>query len=310
MSTILAKIKREYNVLEASLSLIANQWAHAEDTRRLVAMESDGTTKRYYWDSTRLSDQTGAYGAALVGVLGITGVTPTGGSANASGTLQAMLEGVANGPTGAVILAPASSTRNTIQPTGDFKNLVLKMYASQTANPIELQDSTGTVLANFNSSGDLVINRASSAGSVALKLTNSSNTANSHAVHTLAVGGSAGGNPYTLYYIPGGGQFSAGVDNADSDKYKISVGGIIGTGNALNIDASGNVLVNSSQDTSKPRLGIGGDIGFGDGAGGAWTALGNNAGLGTSAGTTVRKIPIKYWDGSAWGVIYLLSTAT
>lgn len=44
----------------------------------------------------------------------------------------------------AVILAPGSSTRNVIQPTGDFIPLVVKQLAAQTASLQEWQDSGGT----------------------------------------------------------------------------------------------------------------------------------------------------------------------
>lgn len=96
MATILAKVKGLYSTTEAALSMIAMQRAYAADTRRLVQMESDGVTKRYYWDSTRMADQTGTYGAALIGTSGITGVTPAGGSSGAASTVLAMLSGIAS----------------------------------------------------------------------------------------------------------------------------------------------------------------------------------------------------------------------
>jgi hypothetical protein len=95
MATELKNIKRKFNTAEASLSLLAKQWGYGEDTRRIVVCEDDGSTKRYYWDSTRLADQTTSYGTSLIGTPGITGVTPSGGSSGAAATLQAMLTGLA-----------------------------------------------------------------------------------------------------------------------------------------------------------------------------------------------------------------------
>lgn len=95
MATELKNIKRKFETAEASLSLLAKQWGYGEDTRRVVVCEDDGSTKRYYWDSTRLADQTTSYGTALIGTPGITGITPSGGSSGAAATLQAMLTGLA-----------------------------------------------------------------------------------------------------------------------------------------------------------------------------------------------------------------------
>jgi hypothetical protein len=95
MATELKNIKRKFETAEASLSLLAKQWGYGEDTRRIVVCEDDGSTKRYYWDATRLADQTTSYGTSLIGTPGITGVTPSGGSSGAAATLQAMLTGLA-----------------------------------------------------------------------------------------------------------------------------------------------------------------------------------------------------------------------
>lgn len=47
--------------------------------------------------------------------------------------------------TNAVILAPASSTRNIITPTGDFKALIIRPSASQTADIWSIQNNAGTL---------------------------------------------------------------------------------------------------------------------------------------------------------------------
>lgn len=90
-----ADVLRVEAATEASIVLKAKQSGYAADTRRRVYLMADGVTKRYWWDSTRLADLTGAgYGSALVGTKGITGVTPTGGSLSAAGTVEAMLGGL------------------------------------------------------------------------------------------------------------------------------------------------------------------------------------------------------------------------
>lgn len=94
MATELKNIKRKFELTEAGLTLLAKQWGYGEDTRRIVVNEDDGTTKRYYWDSTRLADQTSSYGASLIGIDGITGVTPDGGSLGGAGTVRTMIRGI------------------------------------------------------------------------------------------------------------------------------------------------------------------------------------------------------------------------
>lgn len=96
MANINADVLRVEVALESSAAatLRGKQLGMALDSRRLV-YEENGGTLRYYWDSTRLADQTSSYGTALIGTPGITGITPSGGSSGAAATLQAMLTGLA-----------------------------------------------------------------------------------------------------------------------------------------------------------------------------------------------------------------------
>lgn len=85
---------KRYATEAAAIAAIGSQrMTLAQDTRRLIY--NDGGTMRYFWDATRLADQTTSYGTALIGTPGITGITPAGGSVDAASTLQAMLSGLA-----------------------------------------------------------------------------------------------------------------------------------------------------------------------------------------------------------------------
>lgn len=57
----------------------------------------------------------------------------------------------------APLLAPATSARNTIQPTADVVPLTLKGKAGQTANLFEIQDSAAAVLAKVDAAGKVGI---------------------------------------------------------------------------------------------------------------------------------------------------------
>jgi len=61
---------------------------------------------------------------------------------------------IAGSATSDVTLAPGSSTRNVIQPTADFKPLILKGSSGQSSNLQEWQNSSGTVLASMDASGN------------------------------------------------------------------------------------------------------------------------------------------------------------
>jgi hypothetical protein len=60
--------------------------------------------------------------------------------------------------TGFVATAPASDTRNTIQPAADHPALILKNNASQTDNPFQTQTSAGAVNVAITPVGGLVVN--------------------------------------------------------------------------------------------------------------------------------------------------------
>lgn len=97
----------------------------------------------------------------------------------------------------------------------------------------------GTVAAalsanDFSVSGSLV------GGAKSVTVANTDNTnLSSNAVASLIAGGGAGGDPFTLFTIVGGATWAAGVDNSDSDKFKISASGSLGTSDVISITTNG-----------------------------------------------------------------------
>jgi hypothetical protein len=88
-------------------------------------------------------------------VLTVSGGLPVWAAATGGVTDHGALTGLADDDHSTVYpaLAPSSSTRNVITPTGDFKPLVIKGSASQTANLFEAQLNAGTVRASVDSTG-------------------------------------------------------------------------------------------------------------------------------------------------------------
>ncbi len=226
MATQYANLKRKFSTTEAGLTLLPKQWGYAEDTRRLVVCEDDGSTKRYYWDSTRLADQTGTYGAELIGIDGITGITPDGGSSGAAGTVRAMLRGLANRAgtvaSDAVILAPAASSRNVVQPTGNFIPLTVRGHSTQAANLFQLENSSSVSLAAFTAAGNLSLSRTDNSDPVTVTIAN-------------------GGSSDAQITMTAGSTWSFGPDNSDSDSMVYSLASSLGTNNRLKLWTTGSL---------------------------------------------------------------------
>ncbi len=72
-----------------------------------------------------------------------------------------------------------------------------------------------------------------------LIVTNASDTASSAARATITVGGSSAANPSLNFNVAGAKDFEMGIDNADSDKLKISEGTVLGTNDTWIMNTAG-----------------------------------------------------------------------
>lgn len=241
----------------AAATLKPKMRAHAKDTRRLVWMEADNTL-RYAWDSTRVADQTGTYGTAIMGSAGITGITPNGGSSGAAATLANMLTGIRDS---VILKSPYNSTINTIQPTADYIPLTIKGFAAGVQNLLNLQTSAATV-GWFDNKANLTLSRGDAGNDVSIRIINSDNTSPaSNAKILLSTGGSSAGDPFVNYSISGGQQFSEGIDRSDGYKYKISESATLGTNDALIIASGGAITLNRAVSAGF-TLGVTGAVSF------------------------------------------------
>lgn len=66
-------------------------------------------------------------------------------------------------------------------------------------------------------------------------ITNPSNTASSQASELITVGGGTAGDAFTQWQIAGTTNYVAGIDNSDSDKWKLSVGTALGTNDTVTV---------------------------------------------------------------------------
>lgn len=113
-----------------------------------------------------------------------------------------------------------------------------------------------------SATGDFTFTSATAAQDRALTVSNTDNTAVASSAHLqLTVGGSTStGDPYINFLVTGGGTYSIGPDNSDSDLLKITTGATPSAGSTLmTIAGSGNVYVNLG-DLYTQRTAIGGIV--------------------------------------------------
>lgn len=133
----------------------------------------------------------------------------------------------------------------------------------------------------------LDVDKSSSGAEVTIFVRNGSNTAGSNAILYAAVGGASSGDPQTNYNVEAGQSWSTGVDNSDSDKFKICKGVALGTNDYLTVTTAGNITgidfvttslntpvankisLNSQSTGNAPSIGVSGDANAG-------IALGSN----------------------------------
>jgi hypothetical protein len=93
---------------------------------------------------------------------------------------------------------------------------------------------------------DLTVTKSESGGYVDIKAYNTSNTAGSEARLIATVAGASAGDAMVVLENSGVTAWALGMDNSDSDKFKISVGATPGTNDRLTLDSSGNLTADGS----------------------------------------------------------------
>lgn len=100
--------------------------------------------------------------------------------------------------------------------------------------------TTQTSFNNEFADADLNITRSESAVTVSTTITNTDNTsAASRAYLKSTTGGASGGNPSVLFNVDGVTTYSIGVDNADSDAFKVSKSSALGTSDIMRCTTEG-----------------------------------------------------------------------
>jgi hypothetical protein len=100
-----------------------------------------------------------------------------------------------------------------------------------------------TAATTIDAGGNITATKSASGANVDVKATNGSNTASSNARLVASVAGASANDPVTLYDVNGVTNWISGIDNSDSDKFKIASSAALGTNDRLTIDTSGNVAI-------------------------------------------------------------------
>ena len=165
---------------------------------------------------------------------------------------------------------------------------VFGVFTSSSGNVASFQSNgavNGDIIIAINGTsftGTVSAVKASLSASTDLRFTAQQNGAGDATFEALVLGA---GDARSLYQINGGQAWSVGLDNSDSDKFKIAGSAALGTTDRLTIDSSGNVGIGAT--TPGTRLTVsGGYISQTDGT--VTTFLGSD-GTGSLFGTTTNQ---------------------
>lgn len=165
---------------------------------------------------------------------------------------------VANGGTGAVTLtsggvligAGTGAVTATLTPSGltsvtatSFITSSATIGTTITDNSIAVSgsDANTSLLVSGKGTGGVVQSRGLVGSDLTIEVTNTDGANGaSRAGFEAAVGGASAGDPYVNFLVSGAGVYTIGIDNSDSDNFKLSASTALGTSDILTITSAGN----------------------------------------------------------------------
>jgi hypothetical protein len=104
------------------------------------------------------------------------------------------------------------------------------------------------------------VEKENAGGNTTIWVKNTSNTAGSHSRLYTQVAGSSGGDAKCVMAVSGGNVWEFGLDNSDSDKFKIASGNDLGGNGYFTITTGGNVGIGNTNPGSLLTVGNGGAV--------------------------------------------------
>jgi len=208
--------------------------------------------------------------------------------------------------------AVAIDTSGNMVVTGNVNAVNVTGSGVLTGNTGAFTGNVASSAGSFTGAG-MAASASSSGGSVIVSTTNSSNTANSNARVTASVAGSSAGDPYILYDISGVQNWTEGVDNSDSDKFKISASSALGTNDRLIIDTSGNATIGGGLTVSGTTIAIPTVPILANRQGGSasdWATTGTTSYVPTTIKKQVGAISISFSGSQSFGTVISTTVVT
>lgn len=209
--------------LNNNIQLIMTDLVNQLNTK-IAATVASGTANRlaYYTSSTAIG--------ALSAITASRALASDSNGLPVASTTTATELGYVNGVTSAIqtqFSGKASTALSNLASVAINTTLV-----SDTNNTDDL-GSSGVRWKTGYFATSLDVAAASSGSNIQISADNTSNTASSSSVIQVVVGGASAGDPYFVSNVTGVTQFSWGIDNSDSDKWKLSMNATLGTNDAI-----------------------------------------------------------------------------
>lgn len=179
-------------------------------------------------------------GAGVVSTINT--LPPTAGNITIAGTASQIA--VANAGSTVTLSIPAVASNTTSFTSGSFITSSATLGTTFTANSLTPTGSNADIdlLVNGKGTGGVIQSRGLVGSDVTIETTNTDNTnLASRAGFEAAVGGGGAGDPYVNFLVSGAGQFTMGIDNSDSDNFKISTGAALGTNDIISASSAGSI---------------------------------------------------------------------
>jgi len=186
--------------------------------------------------------------------------------------------------TGGSLLVNTTSALARLHAAGVISSVgILSAGGTGLASGTALYRATGTFTSGFGYvfDGDATL----SGGNIFGRVRNSSNTANSQAIHNISVAGSTAGDPFTQYQVEGANTWAVGIDNSvAADPFKIartSALGVSTSDDVFIIETDGRASIGGIATIATTNLTVAG-------TGGIRIPAGNNAGRPASTESIIR----------------------
>ena len=182
------------------------------------------------------------------GALALTSTNGTWTGNSGTGTLSISTDASAttiNIATGAAVkTATFGSLNSTSSTTINAGSGNITIGQNGGTGGVLIGNSTGNtaVTGTLTATGTGITNTLATSGATsAVTVRQTSNTASSIAIFTAEVAGGSAGDAYNLYSIPAVQNWSAGLDNSDSDAYVLASTASLGTGNVMRAQTTGEI---------------------------------------------------------------------